>query len=316
MIFPLHNTSTRDIVKTLVTLRDTGSQGTTSRVLTLIAVLHASDDIDTVIRATTEASREHPSRVIVLVTGDAQAEVRLDAEVRVGGDAGASEIIIIHLEGSVVENLVHVVTPLLLPDTPIVAWWPYTAPVNPAEDPLGVIAQRRITDAEYDSLVDALYNRRNAYTPGDSDIAWARLTPWRGVLASALDQPPHEPIISAKVYGAAESSSVDLAAGWLVDRLAVPVMRLAEEREQVLATAHAIPVTKIELERASGTVVLETQDNPHTIAVTFPNRPTAMVAINVRTPADCLAEELRHLDPDAAYRSALEGLTKVHYPVV
>lgn len=218
MIFTLSDTDTHEIARTLVEIRDDGSQGTTSRVLTLIAVAKDTDNIRSVISASKDASREHPCRVIVLVTGDPDRNTRIDAEVRIGGDAGASEIIVIDLEGEVTRHLVHVVTPLLLPDTPIVVWWPYTAPVNPAEDPLGRIAQRRITDSQKDPLVDALYNRRNSYTDGDSDLAWARITPWRGVVASALDQPPFEPVIEAKVYGATNCPSVDLAAGWLAAR--------------------------------------------------------------------------------------------------
>ncbi|GAA1473293.1 glucose-6-phosphate dehydrogenase assembly protein OpcA [Corynebacterium felinum] len=320
MIFELPNSDTREIAKTLVRIRDNGVQSTTSRVLTLIVVAKATDDLSAVIDAAKDASREHPSRVIVLVTGDAHAEHRLDAEVRIGGDAGAAELIVIRLNGEVVHHLVHVVTPLLLPDTPIVVWWPFTAPVHPSEDQLGKIAQRRITDAEFDPLVDALYNRRNAYAPGDSDISWARLTPWRGVLASALDQPPHEMVVEAKVYGPASSPSVDLAAGWLVDRLGVTVTRMITPESQqhcgCSKRRNVVPVMRAELIRPSGTIVLEACDHNETIAVTMPGRATAKVAVNLRTEADCLAEELRHLDPDSAYERALHGLTRVYYPVV
>ncbi|AKK06005.1 glucose-6-P dehydrogenase subunit [Corynebacterium mustelae] len=312
MIFELPNTDTREIAKTLVRIRDTGTLGTTSRVLTLIVVAKSTDDISKIFSAANDASREHPSRIIVLVTGEADCPTQLDAQVGIGGDAGASEVIIIRLEGEVTRHLVHVVTPLLLPDTPIVVWWPFAAPVNPSEDPLGKIAQRRITDAESDPIVDALYNRRSSYEPGDSDFSWARLTPWRGVLASTLEQPPHEMITEATVYGPAHSSSVDLAAGWLVDRLGVSVARIATDTNSL----GSIPVTRVELVRPSGTIVLESLPDNQTIEVSIPHRPTARVAVNLRTEADCLAEELRHLDPDEAYAQALRGLTRVTYPIV
>ena len=317
MIFTLSDTDTHEIARTLVEIRDDGSQGTTSRVLTLIAVAKDTDNIRSVISASKDASREHPCRVIVLVTGDPDRNTRIDAEVRIGGDAGASEIIVIDLEGEVTRHLVHVVTPLLLPDTPIVVWWPYTAPVNPAEDPLGRIAQRRITDSQKDPLVDALYNRRNSYTDGDSDLAWARITPWRGVVASALDQPPFEPVVEAKVYGATNCPSVDLAAGWLAARLGVPVTRIAVDDPSVKkqASLNVTPVERVELVRPSGTTVLEALDS-QTIGVSVPNREPARVAVNLRTDADCLAEELRHLDPDHAYDEVLRGLNQVSYPVV
>ena len=43
MIFTLSDTDTHEIARTLVEIRDDGSQGTTSRVLTLIAVAKDSE---------------------------------------------------------------------------------------------------------------------------------------------------------------------------------------------------------------------------------------------------------------------------------
>lgn len=310
MLFELNNSDTREIAKTLVRLRDNGSQTTTSRVLTLIVVANENDDIEFITRATNDASREHPSRVIVLIKGDQEAPSRLDAKIRVGGDAGAIEKIIITLHGEVSENLVHVVTPLLLPDTPIVVWWPFAAPVNPAADELGRIAQRRITDSGLDPAEDALYSRRNFFTPGDSDLAWARITPWRGVLASALDQPPFEPIEAVRIYGEIESPSVDLAAGWLRQRLDVEVRRYTSPQNYSLGS----PVHRVELQRSSGTVTLSATQDPETLELIIPGREPAMVALSDRSAADCLAEELRHLDPDVAYAKALDGMAHVFYP--
>ena len=123
MIFELPDTTTQQISKTLTRLRESGTQVTTGRVLTLIVVTDSESDVAAVTESTNEASREHPSRVIILVVGDKTAENKVDAEVRIGGDVGASEMIIMHLNGPVADKLQHVVTPLLLPDTPIVAWW-------------------------------------------------------------------------------------------------------------------------------------------------------------------------------------------------
>ncbi|GGG68444.1 glucose-6-phosphate dehydrogenase assembly protein OpcA [Corynebacterium pelargi] len=315
MIFELPNTDTREISKTLVRARETGGQVTTSRVLTLIIVAKERDDIEAITKATTEASREHPSRVILLVTGDEDAASSLDASVSIGGDAGASELVIMKLAGEVSKHLVHVVTPLLLPDTPIVAWWPSSAPVDPAEDPIGKIAQRRITDTYNDPPADALYNRRNNYTSGDSDLCWARLTPWRGVVASSLDVLPHEDVHDVRVYGAAENPSVELAAGWLANRLGVAVTRYTCDMDDAIDEfgQAAVPVKRLELDRASGTVVLEMQEDQATLALSIPGRDTALVAINRRSESDCLAEELRHLDPDIAYANTLKSLNRIEF---
>jgi glucose-6-phosphate dehydrogenase assembly protein OpcA len=45
---------------------------------------------------------------------------RLDAEIRVGGDAGASEVIILRAYGEAGSDQLGLVTGLLLPDTPVV----------------------------------------------------------------------------------------------------------------------------------------------------------------------------------------------------
>ena len=69
-------------------------------------------------------------------------------------------------------------------------------PDDPAEDPIGALAQRRITDAGRGRATRA--RRCSAgpatYAPGDTDLAWTRITPWRRLLAAALDQPPYEPV--------------------------------------------------------------------------------------------------------------------------
>ena len=38
----------------------------------------------------------------------------------------------------------------------------------------------------------ALKARAEDYSPGDTDLSWTRLTPWRALLAAALDQYPAE----------------------------------------------------------------------------------------------------------------------------
>src|SRR5699024_9052110 len=146
-----------------------------------IAASLLDDDVDHIISVTRDASHEHPARVLVLLTGREDADSRLDAEVRVGGHAGASEMVIMRITGEMVNHLAAVVTPLLLPDTPVVAWWPTTAPANPSEHPLGRLAQRRITNADHPDSDAILGRMRASYAPGDSDMVWSKITAWRGI---------------------------------------------------------------------------------------------------------------------------------------
>ena len=216
MIIDLPATTTSQVNSKLVHLREQGGANTIGRVLTLVIVTDDNEKTEDVIDAANHASREHPCRVIVVARGAKKAAPRLDAQIRVGGDAGASEVIVLRLYGPLANEGASCVVPLLLPDAPIVAWWPFESPASPAKDPIGRLATRRITDAAAErNPTKALEARAKSYADGDTDLAWTRLTLWRALLAAALDLPPYEKVTAATVSGESDSPSADLLAAWL-----------------------------------------------------------------------------------------------------
>ena len=219
MIVDLPSTTTAAVSKKLVQLRqDTGAMAL-SRVLTLVIVV-GEQDAEEAIDAANDASHQHPCRIIAVVPSTKRGRSRLDGQIRVGGDAGASEVVVLRLFGALTEHGRSVVTPLLLPDSPVVVWWPTEAPSNVSKDPIGTMAQRRITDAAQARQPKvALRNRAKTYADGDTDLAWTRITLWRGLLAAALDQAPYEPVTEATVTGGSDSPSTDLLAAWLAEAL-------------------------------------------------------------------------------------------------
>lgn len=305
MIVDLPSTTTSAVSKKLVSLRaNTGSMAL-SRVLTLVVVVDEAD-AEEAIETANDASRQHPSRIIVVVTSNRRGAARLDGQIRLGGDAGASEVVVLRLYGPLAAQGRAVVTPLLLADSPIVAWWPVEAPKNPGEDPIGAMAQRRITNASRGAGTPRAVLRRlaDAYTAGDTDLSWARITIWRGLIAAAMDQPPFEKVTGATVVAAPDSPSGDLLAGWLADRLKCPVS-LARSRA-------GTGVISIRLERTSGTVDLVRPHDGNTAVLSQPGQPDRTIALPHRGDAECLADELRRLDPDEVYRDALtSGLPAV-----
>ncbi|HEY9418450.1 MAG TPA: glucose-6-phosphate dehydrogenase assembly protein OpcA [Pseudonocardia sp.] len=305
MIVDLPATSTSVIAKKLVTLRTHGGSLALGRVLTLVVVTDDTGDTEAAIEAANSASRQHPCRVIVLVRGSKKASARLDAQIRVGGDAGASEVIVLRAYGPLTNGDAGagMVVPMLLPDAPIVAWWPGAAPAKPAEDPIGRLATRRITDAAADkNPLRAIEHRAQSYVPGDTDLVWTRLTMWRALLAAALDQPPYEDITGAVVDGEADSASTDLLAGWLSSRLKVPVKRTKK--------GAGGGVHSVRLERPGGAVELARPDSKIG-SLTQPGQPERRVALARRNLADCLSEELRRLDADETYAAALTGISDI-----
>ena len=300
MILDLPETTTSGINKRLVELRAAAGAITLGRVLTLVVVT-SGPEAEEAIHTATDAGREHPSRILVVVTGDPQAPSRLDAQLRLGGDAGAGEVVVLRLAGELAAEGVSVVVPLLLPDAPVVAWWPSSCPDVPAEDPIGRMAQRRITDAAAAADPhEALRRRARSYTAGDTDLAWTRTTRWRALLAAALDLPPADQVDAVVVRGAADSPSTDLIAAWLRGALRCPV-----EREQVGdAGMHSVvlerPSGRIELSRPEGAVAVLSQ----------PGEPDHTLSLPRRSIGECLSEELRRLDPDAVYGEVITSVDR------
>jgi glucose-6-phosphate dehydrogenase assembly protein OpcA len=302
MIVDLPDTSTNDINKKITGLREEGGAITLSRVLTLVISLDSDDLLEDSIEAANFASREHPCRVIVVVPGDRNAvDARLDAQLRVGADAGAGEIVALRLHGALADHANAVVLPFLLPDTPVVAWWPAGGPAVPAKDPLGRLAIRRITNATHCSdPMSTIKGRLGGYTAGDTDLCWARITYWRALLAAAVDQEPHEPIASAVVSGIRDEPSLDVLAGWLAARTDAPVRREVGE-------------LKVELVRGGETITLRRPQTGVTATLSRTSRPEARIPLARREAKECLAEDLRRLDPDEIYHEALHGIEKVQY---
>ncbi|MCA0435371.1 MAG: glucose-6-phosphate dehydrogenase assembly protein OpcA [Austwickia sp.] len=296
MIVDLPGTSVAAVASKLRDLRDAAGAMALSRVLTLVVVV---DDAraDEALTVAARATHQHPSRIVAIAAGTRRGANRIDAQLRLGGDAGASEIIVLRLYGELVDHAESVVMPLLLPDSPIVAWWPYDAPEDPGADPIGALAQRRITDAEHAAdAATAIATRAKVYRPGDTDLVWTRTTRWRGLLAAALDQPPFEPVRRVTVCGGLDSGSTDLLAAWLGHRLGCPVVRGR-------APAGA-GLLSVRLERESGPIDLVRPDGLVAI-LSHPGQPIRRLALARRSDEECLSDELARLDPDDVYDETL-----------
>ncbi|CAM5691852.1 glucose-6-phosphate dehydrogenase assembly protein OpcA [Streptomyces hirsutus] len=309
MKIDLTDTTASKINKSLVKARRAIGTPAVGMVLTLVIVTDEENAYDA-LKSAGDASREHPSRTLVVIKRVSRSHrdrtrSRLDAEVLVGADAGTGETVVLRLYGEVADHAQSVVLPLLLPDAPVVVWWPVNAPPNPAGDPLGALAQRRVTDTyACEQPVRELAVRADSYTPGDTDLSWTRITPWRSMLAAALDQVTCE-VQGVEVEGEESNPSCELLAMWLADRLDVPVKRSLSAGPGLTAVRLTTDCGPIVLDRADGSLA----------TLSIQGQPKRAVALKRRVTSELIAEELRRLDPDDTYASALRyGVERLRNP--
>lgn len=315
MIETIPDTTVSQVSRRLVALRVEGGATTLGRVLTLV-ISCTVDGVEEAIEAANFASREHPMRVILVATPGLKPGARpgpggtqppllprdpadgLDAEIRLGGDAGASEVIVLRPRGAVVAAPDRLVAGLLLPDAPVVVWWSDIWPDHAAETPLGRLAQRRITDSG--AFLDPA-NRLRALAhdsqAGDTDLAWARVTLWRAQLAAALDNAPNCAITDVTVSGTPDSSSTTLLAAWLRLQLGVPVHR----REMPFNAGVTWGIHSVIIHSPDGDISI-TRSRGAFVAIEQPGHPLLEVPLPRRPLQECLAEDLRLLRPDELYR--------------
>jgi glucose-6-phosphate dehydrogenase assembly protein OpcA len=293
----LHDTNASSILSALTEMRRGAGGAALGMVLTLVIDVDESAHYDA-LRAASAAAREHPCRIVTVISRAGKAAPRLDAEIRVGDENSLGEVIILRLYGLLRDQSSSIVLPMLLPDAPVLVWWPEEGPAIPSQDQLGLLAQRRVTDAASSSKPTAsLRARAHGHSPGDTDFAWTRITPWRTLLAAALDQPFDE-IIGGEVSAVRNNASAELLALWLESRLDVEITR---------KVTRGPGITSARLVTRHGEITI-TRPDGRLAALVRTGQPNRAVPLPRRTTEELLAEELRRLDPDDVYNETIRHL--------
>jgi glucose-6-phosphate dehydrogenase assembly protein OpcA len=299
MMIALSDTDSAGIAAEFVRARTRAGSPAMGMVMTMVIVVD-EDKADTAMEMAREASHEHPARVLGVILGSPRGDSQVDAQVGTGS-GWTGETALIRLTGEVVKHPDSVVLPLLLPDSPVAVWWPTDPPADPAQDPLGLLAQRRITDSANATRARsrALHDQCRAYTPGNTDLAWTRLTPWRALLAAALDQHPLK-VTGGRVVAERVNPSADLLAAWLRLRLKVDIER---------RNSGGPGVTEVTLDTAEGPISI-TRPDGRLAMYSSPGHPDRPIALRRREVHELLAEELRRLDEDDVYAAVAKKLMR------
>ena len=225
-------------------------------------------------------AERHPSRTIVLFP-QPEAEDGLAGDVEVGvypvgsGRAICTETIRIKLKGPRAQAPASVIQPLLLPDLPAFLRWRGLPAFGeaPFEQLIDVVDRLIIDSTEWPDLpqsyakLPAIFGRVVV-----SDIAWARTSRWRPMLASLW--PEIAGVKRIRVTGTA--AQAHLLAGWLRARL-----------------QHAVE--------------LEHEPSDLLVGVELDGEPAPFPPGDAPAPADLLSEELDKFGRDAIYEDAVRA---------
>lgn len=298
MVITLSDTTSAKISAALLSARRSAGSPASGMVLTLI-IVSSEDEYGAALDAAMAAGREHPCRILLVVSGNGKVPT-LDAEVRIG-EGTSGEVVVVRLRGPLGDHPASVIRPLLLPDSPVVVWWPGSVPTKKAaSDSLADLSNRRLTDAAASNQPRReLARRAEQLSPGDTDLSWTRLTPWRTLLAAALDQFPAR-VKAVTVESERGNPSADLLAAWLESRLKVQVRQ---------ATSSGPGLTAVRMATAAGDIAI-TRSDGLLAQYAVPGQPTRLVALKRRPTAELIAEELRRMDADPIYEQTLEALQK------
>ena len=221
-------------------------------------------------------AERHPSRTIVLFPQSRgqglEGKVDSDSFLMNEGLTVCTDTIRIRLCGTSAEHPATVVEPLLVSDLPVFLRWRGLPPFgDSAFQELIEVADRLIVDStEWPGLPKPYARMAEVFDRvAVSDIAWARTSRWRPMLASLW--PAIADVERIKVTGT--EAQAQLLAGWLRSRLGRPIS-------------------------------LEHEPSNKLVGVELDGRPAAFPPGDPPLPADLLSDELDKLSRDPVYEAA------------
>ena len=206
-------------------------------VLNLITVVGNEPELGKVTQVLDRLSVTNPSRTLILLAQHRREADKLEASVSAqerteSGHRVTTERVILHAHGEPARHLASLATPLLIPDLPVILWWPGRPEFdNPLFDDLCELSDRLVVDtdegfddADLTRLLEVA--RRKKARAGIGDLNWARLIAWRHVAAQFFDMPgmlarlAH--IHGVSIFHGSDGSTAQarLLGGWMRSRMA------------------------------------------------------------------------------------------------
>jgi glucose-6-phosphate dehydrogenase assembly protein OpcA len=237
-----------------------------ARVANLLVFLSNKSMLDEVVALMPELTEVHPSRALVMLgereAGDRDIEMFVSSyctgDDRTEAKRLCCEEVLLKARGYFVDELPSAALPLMVSDLSTFLWWRARLQSNDSvlrslltpTDRL-IIDSAEFEDPQGELLqVHELYQSEHAEV-GVSDINWARLTFWRGLLADFYDvhayktpldliEQVHIDYVSPARNPNAVAPQALLYTGWLASRLGWNIVRAVEQTDDLLAMDFSI----------------------------------------------------------------------------
>ena len=245
-------------------------------VLDLIVIAAESDEAERAAAVVKGLAVHHPCRAIVVLDEPGRGRSRIDATVTslshplMAGTVCQYEQVMLRVRGPAADHIPSLVEALQIPDVVTYIWWTGTAPVGDKrfETALQAADVMLIDSARFARPYDAFRELAELAARTTStvfeDFHWARLQPWREVLAQFFNPADRRPFlrgigalgIDYVAKGRGNRSAAVLLAGWLAAVLDWRLKRVASGKGGTLvahlvsASSHPVEVAMRPVEMA------------------------------------------------------------------
>lgn len=179
-------------------------------VLNLVICVNGDGQLSDVTQLIASITYSYPCRAIVLVRKPDEPTSPISAFISAhcqlptsSGKRVCCEQITVVGNGESANGLWSLVLPLLVPDLPVMLWWPVEPALDgPLFSRLVKTADRLIVDSRTFERPSQTFAHLAQLAQGDykdtsfSDLGWSRLTPWRNTLAQVFDDPSLRPFLA------------------------------------------------------------------------------------------------------------------------
>lgn len=212
--------------------------------LTLIIYVESEEAAQEINELISDVTRQNPCRAIVMIAEPDAASEGLEAWISAhchlptaGEKQVCSEQVTIRARREAVENLGSIVLPLTVSGLPVHFWWRAGRFSPPAYfDQILRVANHLIVDSARFPNPGLDLRELRAWIdkfpepPAVTDLNWARITPWRGLIAQCFDAPERRPYLDrlteVRIEFEKESPRLNtqrtqglLLSGWIASRL-------------------------------------------------------------------------------------------------